>query len=164
MAVHLFNLPALNSLIMFSYWQPWFSHWNCCMQILAWFGGRMARNLLFYFVHCMCLYIFKHLFWTAHCALDLARDHAQYKCPLLLFCQMAWRNSVRTTEQNGVTYWKKQVQVLERFDPARKKRAKTPEHARCWKSRRKSEKAVSQCERKSKCTRTAWWRKGEDEE
>ena len=30
----------------------------------------------FYFVHCMCLYIFAAAFCMAHCALDLARDHA----------------------------------------------------------------------------------------
>ena len=33
------------------------------------------------------LYVFIHFsaaFRTAHCALDLARDHAPYKCPLLL--------------------------------------------------------------------------------
>ena len=30
----------------------------------------------FYFAHCMCLYIFSAAFCTAHCALDLARDHA----------------------------------------------------------------------------------------
>ena len=29
-----------------------------------------------YFVHCICLYIFSAAFCTAHCALDLARDHA----------------------------------------------------------------------------------------
>ena len=39
-------------------------------------GGRMAQNLLFL----VCpLYVFIHFsaaFCTAHCALDLARDHA----------------------------------------------------------------------------------------
>ena len=32
----------------------------------------------------MCLYIFSAAFCTAHCALDLARDHAPQKCPLVL--------------------------------------------------------------------------------
>ena len=35
----------------------------------------MARNL-FYFVYCMCFIHFSAAFCTAHCALDLARDHA----------------------------------------------------------------------------------------
>ena len=40
----------------------------------------------FYFVHCnLCVFIqFSAAFCTAHCALDLARDHAPQKCPLLL--------------------------------------------------------------------------------
>ena len=44
---------------MFGYWQLWFIYWNCCMYILVWFGGGMAQNL---FIHCICLYIFLHLF------------------------------------------------------------------------------------------------------
>ena len=40
-------------------------------------GWRSYGLKLFYFVHCMCLYIKKNAaFCTAHCALDLARDHA----------------------------------------------------------------------------------------
>ena len=41
-------------------------------------GGHMAKNLFINFVHCN-LYVFIHFsaaFCTAHCALDLARDHA----------------------------------------------------------------------------------------
>ena len=41
-------------------------------------GGRMAWNLYFNFLSCP-LYVFRHFsaaFCTAHCALDLARDHA----------------------------------------------------------------------------------------
>ena len=41
-------------------------------------GGRMARNLFFLSPFCP-LYVFTHFsaaFCTAHCALDLARDHA----------------------------------------------------------------------------------------
>ena len=29
-----------------------------------------------YLVHCMCLFIFSSAFCTAHCVLDLAKDHA----------------------------------------------------------------------------------------
>ena len=32
----------------------------------------------------MCLYIFSAAFCTAHCAANLARDHAPQKCPLFL--------------------------------------------------------------------------------
>ena len=32
--------------------------------------------IFLYIVHCMCLYIFSAAFCTAHCALDLAKDHA----------------------------------------------------------------------------------------
>ena len=39
-------------------------------------GWRSYGLKPFYFVHCMCLYIFLQFFCTAHCALDLARDHA----------------------------------------------------------------------------------------
>ena len=41
-------------------------------------GGRIARNLYFNFISCP-FYVFIHLsaaFCTAHCALDLAKDHA----------------------------------------------------------------------------------------
>ena len=41
-------------------------------------GGRIARNLYFNFISCP-LYVFIHFsaaFCRAHCALDLARDHA----------------------------------------------------------------------------------------
>ena len=41
-------------------------------------GGRIARNLSFNFIPCP-LYVFIHfsaVFCTAHCALDLAKDHA----------------------------------------------------------------------------------------
>ena len=45
------------------------------MQILAWLAVVWSETFLF--VRCMCLYIFfLQLFCTAHCALDLARDHA----------------------------------------------------------------------------------------
>ena len=38
-------------------------------------GGRIARNFYFlYLVHCMCMH-FSAAFCTAHCALDLAKDH-----------------------------------------------------------------------------------------
>ena len=46
-------------------------------------GWRSYGANPFYFVHCMCLYI-SAAFCTAHCALDLARDHAPQKCPLIL--------------------------------------------------------------------------------
>ena len=46
-------------------------------------GGRMARNFVlffffffFFFVCIVCVYTFSAAFCTAHCALDLARDHA----------------------------------------------------------------------------------------
>ena len=41
-------------------------------------GWRSYDLKPFYFVHCMCLYVvvFSAAFCTAHCALDLARDHA----------------------------------------------------------------------------------------
>ena len=46
--------------------------------------GLRAYSFFLYLVHCMCLYIFSAAFCTAHCALDLAKDHAEQKCPLLL--------------------------------------------------------------------------------
>ena len=51
-----------------------------------------GRKRLFLFCP---LYVFIHFsvaFYTAHCALDLARDHAPYKCPLLL--SACWERSV----------------------------------------------------------------------
>ena len=42
----------------------------------------------FYCVHCCPLWVFIHFsasFCTTHCALDLARDYAPYKCPLYYY-------------------------------------------------------------------------------
>ena len=47
------------------------------------FSGRMARNLFILSIVGVCT-VFAE-FCTAHCALDLARDHAPYNCPLLLW-------------------------------------------------------------------------------
>ena len=44
--------------------------------VCKFFRGWRSYDLNpFYFVHCMCLYIFSAVFCTAHCALDLARKH-----------------------------------------------------------------------------------------
>ena len=43
------------------------------VNILAWFDGHMARNLLILSI--VCVYTFSASFCMAHCALHLARDH-----------------------------------------------------------------------------------------
>ena len=63
---HVWLLATLVYLLKFLYV-------NSCM-----IGGRIARNLYFNFISCP-LYVFIHFsaaFCTAHCALDLAKDHA----------------------------------------------------------------------------------------
>ena len=67
---HVWLLATLVYLLKFLYV-------NSCMV-----GGRIGRNLLFFFFFFFksCpLYVFIHFsaaFCTAHCALDLAKDHA----------------------------------------------------------------------------------------
>ena len=50
------------SLVMFSYWQLWFSYWNGWrpLKIPAWFGGRVAGNL--FILSIVCVYTFFCIF------------------------------------------------------------------------------------------------------
>ena len=51
-----------------------------CKFLRGWRAYRPKPSSFFLsflnLVHCMCLYIFSAAFCTAHCALDLAKDHA----------------------------------------------------------------------------------------
>ena len=90
------SLLSLNVLLYFfvfvvyllvSYTYAEIRDWSCLVtdnfglftEIAVWkfLRGWQSYGLKpFYFVHGMCLYIFAAAFCTAHCALDLARNHA----------------------------------------------------------------------------------------
>ena len=57
----------------------------------------------FCILFCIFLYIILHFLCTVHCALDLARDHALQKCPLLIRASHSSPFRVLFSEEKGFT-------------------------------------------------------------